>query len=364
MRRRDDGRARRRMGAWARASSARSCWARPRAPRTSCAVDSGTPHARSSRSSPAAVTLEPWRASGLDAHQAGVIGSPRSSAAGARREIHSTCSAGRPPRRRAKPARRRSGRPPCEECASLASRCTSPSRARRAARARRRRPGRTARGSRPSTGSARLAPRARAGVARNRRRRGARDARSPSVRRARRAARRAPAARPRAAGRRLEQNPAAAIERDAPADGRAQAVGGICATSPPCAIRTSIPRRSSSRCSSATRSGNSSMRTSWSSRMWGVAHTTADPVVLGHARHRHAVGEIERAVVERREDVAVQVDEVPAPPLAYPGARLPFLVQRAAPDLALLAAICSQRVWHPPHVWPLRLCGVWQRSSL
>ena len=40
-----------------------------------------------------------------------------------------------------------------------------------------------------------------------------------------------------------------------------------------------------------------------------------DSVALRHARHRDAVGEIERAVVERREYVAVQVDEAPAPPL-------------------------------------------------
>ena len=34
----------------------------------------------------------------------------------------------------------------------------------------------------------------------------------------------------------------------------------------------------------------------------------SDPVALGFARHRDAVSEVERAVVERRQDVAVQVD--------------------------------------------------------
>ena len=50
-----------------------------------------------------------------------------------------------------------------------------------------------------------------------------------------------------------------------------------CASSPPWAIRTSTPRRSSSAWSAPIRAGSSSMRTSWSSRMCGVAHTTAMP---------------------------------------------------------------------------------------
>jgi adenosine/AMP kinase len=52
------------------------------------------------------------------------------------------------------------------------------------------------------------------------------------------------------------------------------------------------------------------MRTSWSCGGCAASRTPAPRIGVGLARHRDAVGEIERAIVDSGEDVAVQIDHV------------------------------------------------------
>ena len=110
-------------------------------------------------------------------------------------------------------------------------------------------------------------------------------------------------------GRRLQQHPAAAAERHPGQLLLARAPStAVSATSPPWRTTTGIPSSRSRAFSASTRPAISSMRTSWSWRMWGVAQIASIPSAAAWRAIATLSREVERPVVDAGEDVAVEVD--------------------------------------------------------
>ena len=117
--------------------------------------------------------------------------------------------------------------------------------------------------------------------------------------------------------RRLQQDPAAAAERDPGQLLLAEALDrGLRHLAARPAPSTAIPSPRRWRLSDSTRPASSSMRTSWSWRMCGVAQIASIPSAAAWRASAGAVAEVERAVVDAGKDVAVQVDQMARPPKA------------------------------------------------
>ena len=168
------------------------------------------------------------------------------------------------------------GRPPCEEWASLLSTWIRPASASSACRRRCARAGR----SRPSPGPARRrrsSAAIRSYMSAERWRSGwAISAAVAALGQVLDRGDQAVAQRPR---RRLEQHPAAARRAPpGPAPPRSRPSTAVSATSPPCSDRRPArPRRASAALSASTRPASCSIRTSWSWRMCGVAQIASMP---------------------------------------------------------------------------------------